>query len=64
MKILKDFCAECDLLDAAENIEPRTLADKPGGANGQKDFILVTQSLLCNITSANTVNARYKTDHF
>ena len=36
MKILKDYCAECDLLDAVENIEPRTLADIPGGANGQK----------------------------
>ena len=57
VKTLKDFCAQFDLLDAWRILNPDTRRytwrRKRPEIHCRLDFFLVTQSLMCNITSAN-----------
>ena len=66
VKTLKDFCAQIDLLDAWRILNPDTRRytwrRKRPEIHCRLDFFLVTQSLMCNITSANILTG-YKTDH-
>ena len=66
VKTLKDFCAQIDLLDAWRILNPDirryTWRRKRPEIHCRLDFFLVTQSLKCNITSANILTG-YKTDH-
>ena len=66
VKTLKDFCAQIDLLDAWRILNPDirryTWRRKRPEIHCRLDFFLVTQSLMCNITSANILTG-YKTDH-
>ena len=66
VKTLKDFCAQFDLLDAWRILNPDTRRytwrRKRPEIHCRLDFFLVTQSLMCNITSANILTG-YKTDH-
>ena len=66
VKTLKEFCTQFNLLDAWRilNLDIRryTWWRKWPEIHCCLDFFLVTQSLMCNITSANILT-RYKTDH-
>lgn len=67
VKTLKDFCTQFDLLDAWRILNPGirryTWQRKRPEIHCRSDFFLVTQSLMCNITSTNIISTGYKTDH-
>ena len=66
IKTLKNFCAQFDLLDAWRVLNPDTRRytwrRKRPEIQCRLDFFLVTESLMCNIKSAN-ISTGYKTDH-
>ena len=66
VKILKDFCAQFELLDAWRVLNPDTRRytwrRKRPEIQCRLDFLLVTESLMCNVKSAN-ISTGYKTDH-
>lgn len=66
VKILKDFCAQFELLDAWRVLNPDTRRytwrRKRPEIQCRLDFFLVTESLMCNVKSAN-ISTGYKTDH-
>ena len=66
VKILKDFCAQFELLDTWRVLNPDTRRytwrRKRPEIQCRLDFLLVTESLMCNVKSAN-ISTGYKTDH-
>ena len=66
VKTLKNFCAQFDLLDAWRVLNPDTRRytwrRKRPEIQCRLDFFLVTESLMCNVKSAN-ISTGYKTDH-
>ena len=66
VKILKDFCAQVELLDAWRVLNPNTRRytwrRKRPEIQCRFDFFLITDSLMCNVKSAN-ISTGYKTDH-
>ena len=66
VKTLKDFCAQFDLLDVWRILNPDTRRytwqRKRPEIQCRLDFFLITESLMCNIKSAN-ISTGYKTDH-
>ena len=66
VKTLKNFCAQFDLLDAWRVLNPDTRRytwrRKRPEIQCRLDFFLITESLMCNVKSAN-ISTGYKTDH-
>ena len=66
VRTLKELCAKIDLVDAWRILNPDnrryTWRRKRPEIQCRLDFVLVTQSLMCNVKSAN-ITIGYKTDH-
>ena len=66
VKTLKDFCAQVELLHAWRVLNPDThrytWRSKRPEIQCRLDFFLITESLMCNVKSAN-ISAGYKTDN-
>ena len=66
VRTMNDFCTQFDLLDAWRDLNPDThrytWCRKRPEIQCRSDFFLITESLMCNITSTD-ISTEYKTDY-